>query len=240
MDYKVNLKVYEGPMELLIDLIKKNEVDIYDIPIHIITSQFLEYITEANKINLELTSDFLVMASTLLEIKSKVLLPKINLEDDEIEENDPRDELVQKILEYEKYKEISEKLRESEIYELKAFYKLQDDFSSIDDLDFLKNCNVNSLFKTMKKILERSKSSTEISEIYSESFPIQKANDIIVETLKKKNTFLFSELIGEYSFNEEIISYFLAILELIRMGEILVRQTGYFTDIKISRRENIG
>lgn len=239
MEYKVNLKIYEGPMDLLIDLIKKNEVDIYDIPIHLITSQFLEYISDANKINMDLTSYFIVMASTLLEIKSKMLLPKVKIEEDEDEEEDPRFELVQKILEYERYKEVSEKLRESEIYELKAFYKLQDDFSTIDELDFLKNCNVDSLFKTMKKIIERSSRKVQVSEIYSDDFPLEKANEIIVKKLQRDRKFLFSDLIGDYAFVDEIISYFLAILELVRVGEIIVRQTDYFDDIEVLRRESV-
>ncbi|WP_036729312.1 segregation and condensation protein A [Peptoniphilus mikwangii] len=239
MGYNVNLKVYEGPMELLLDLIRKNEIDIYDIPIHIITSEFLAYIAAVKELNMELTSDFLVMASTLLEIKSKMLLPKIKLDDEEIDEEDPREQLVQKILEYEKYKEVSEKLRESEKYELKAFYKLQEDFSNIDRLEFLNNCNVKNLHKALQNIIKRNKTAS-VTNIAPEEFPVQRANEIILEYLESKDKFLFSELLGEYSFKAEIIAYFLSLLEFIKIGRVSARQTGNYSDIEIIRRDDFG
>lgn len=239
MEYNVNLKIYEGPMDLLIDLIKKNEIDIYDIPIYLITEQFLDYIKEANKINLELTSDFILMASTLIEIKSKMLLPKVKAFDDEEleEEEDPRDDLVQKILEYEIYKEVSQKLKESASYESKAFYKLKEDFSSIDDIDLLKNCTVNSLSKSFKNLIKRMKSENQISEIKADPFPVEKATLILKEKLKEETSFLFSDLLNEKSFIEEIVSYFLSILELVKIGLIRADQYDDYQDIKIIKRK---
>lgn len=237
MEYNVNLKIYEGPMDLLIDLIKKNEIDIYDIPIYLITEQFLDYIKEANKINLELTSDFILMASTLIEIKSKMLLPKVKAFDDEELEEDPRDDLVQKILEYEIYKEVSQKLKESASYESKAFYKLKEDFSSIDDIDLLKNCTVNSLSKSFKNLIKRMKSENQISEIKADPFPVEKATLILKEKLKEETSFLFSDLLNEKSFIEEIVSYFLSILELVKIGLIRADQYDDYQDIKIIKRK---
>lgn len=238
MEYNVNLKIYEGPMDLLIDLIKKNEIDIYDIPIYLITEQFLDYIKEANKINLELTSDFILMASTLIEIKSKMLLPKVKaFDDEELEEEDPRDDLVQKILEYEIYKEVSQKLKESASYESKAFYKLKEDFSSIDDIDLLKNCTVNSLSKSFKNLIKRMKSENQISEIKADPFPVEKATLILKEKLKEETSFLFSDLLNEKSFIEEIVSYFLSILELVKIGLIRADQYDDYQDIKIIKRK---
>ena len=125
MEYNIVLERYQGPMDLLLDLIRKNEIDIYDIPIFEITEQFLDYMEKANKINLELTSDFILMASTLLEIKSKMLLPKIKFDDDDEEEDgeDARKELVEKLLEYEKYQQLSGLLKKNEEYETRAFYR---------------------------------------------------------------------------------------------------------------------
>lgn len=238
MEYRVNLKIYEGPMDLLIDLIKKNEIDIYDIPIHIITEQFLEYIKEANKINLELTSEFILMASTLIEIKSKMLLPKIKIsEDEEDDEEDPRDSLVQKILEYEKYKDISEILKESHNYEAKAFYKLQEDFTNIDDIDLLKNCDVNSLAKSFKNIINKLKSENIIAEIKQESFSIEEATSVLKNKIGKTGKILFTDLLSESPIIEEIISFFLSVLELVKVGYIKAYQEDDYQDIKLLIRE---
>lgn len=238
MEYRVNLKIYEGPMDLLIDLIKKNEIDIYDIPIHIITEQFLEYIKEANKINLELTSEFILMASTLIEIKSKMLLPKIKIsEEEEDDEEDPRDSLVQKILEYEKYKDISEVLKESHNYEAKAFYKLQEDFTNIDDIDLLKNCDVNSLAKSFKNIINKLKSENIIAEIKQESFSIEEATSVLKNKIGKTGKILFTDLLSESPIIEEIISFFLSVLELVKVGYIKAYQEDDYQDIKLLIRE---
>lgn len=238
MEYRINLKIYEGPMDLLIDLIKKNEIDIYDIPIHIITEQFLEYIKEANKINLELTSEFILMASTLIEIKSKMLLPKLKLDEEEEEnEEDPRDSLVQKILEYEKYKDISEVLKESQNYEAKAFYKLQEDFIDIKDIDLLKNCDVNSLAKSFKNIINKLKNNNTIAEIKQESFSIEEASLALKEKLENTKKILFTDLLSKNPTVEEVISFFLAVLELVKIGYIKAYQEDDYQDIKLIRRE---
>ena len=238
MEYRVNLKIYEGPMDLLIDLIKKNEIDIYDIPIHIITEQFLEYIKEANKINLELTSEFILMASTLIEIKSKMLLPKIKIsEEEEDDEEDPRDSLVQKILEYEKYKDISEILKESHNYEAKAFYKLQEDFTNIEDIDLLKNCDVNSLAKSFKNIINKLKSENIIAEIKQESFSIEEATSVLKNKIEKTGKILFTDLLSDSPIIEEIISFFLSVLELVKVGYIKAYQEDDYQDIKLLIRE---
>lgn len=238
MEYRINLKIYEGPMDLLIDLIKKNEIDIYDIPIHIITEQFLEYIKEANKINLELTSEFILMASTLIEIKSKMLLPKLKLDEEEEEnEEDPRDSLVQKILEYEKYKDISEVLKESQNYEAKAFYKLQEDFIDIKDIDLLKNCDVNSLAKSFKNIINKLKNNNIIAEIKQESFSIEEASLALKEKLENTKKILFTDLLSKNPTVEEVISFFLAVLELVKIGYIKAYQEDDYQDIKLIRRE---
>ena len=141
MEYNIVLKTYEGPMDLLLDLIKENEIDIYDIPIFKITEEFLKYIENMKKLNLTLTSDFILMASTLLEIKSKMLLPKKEALDDEEVEEDPRLDLVESLLEYKKYKEASEILKIQEEYESKSFYKLRTEIFSMSEMDFLKDSN---------------------------------------------------------------------------------------------------
>lgn len=235
--YRINIKTYEGPMDLLLDLIKQNEIDIYDIPIAKITEQFLDYLKTIEKLNLEITSDFILMAATLIEIKSKMLLPKQVYEDEENEDDiaDPRAELVQKLLEYEKFKKISNDLKESLDYESKAFYKLQEDFSSIDEKDFLKNLNLNNLLKTFNNIMEKHINKFEVSEIIQESFSTEEAIKILKSMLEKNKKISFLDLIKK-SNKAEIITYFLSILEAMKMGILYAKQNKDFDDIILLRR----
>lgn len=235
--YRINIKTYEGPMDLLLDLIKQNEIDIYDIPIAKITEQFLDYLKTIEKLNLEITSDFILMAATLIEIKSKMLLPKQVYEDEENEDDiaDPRAELVQKLLEYEKFKKISNDLKESLDYESKAFYKLQEDFSSIDEKDFLKNLNLNNLLKTFNNIMEKHINKFEVSEIIQESFSTEEAIKILKNMLEENKKISFLDLIKK-SNKAEIITYFLSILEAMKMGILYAKQNKDFDDIILLRR----
>lgn len=235
--YRINIKTYEGPMDLLLDLIKQNEIDIYDIPIAKITEQFLDYLKTIEKLNLEVTSDFILMAATLIEIKSKMLLPKQVYEDEENEDDiaDPRAELVQKLLEYEKFKKISNDLKESLDYESKAFYKLQEDFSSIDEKDFLKNLNLNNLLKTFNNIMEKHINKFEVSEIIQESFSTEEAIKILKNMLEENKKISFLDLIKK-SNKAEIITYFLSILEAMKMGILYAKQNKDFDDIILLRR----
>ncbi|MDY2987195.1 MAG: segregation/condensation protein A [Peptoniphilus sp.] len=233
MNYNIELEVYNGPYDLILDLVKKNELDIYDIEINLITSQFLEYIKAVEELNLELTSDFIVMASTLLEIKSKMLLPKQTQKEDEENEEDPRDELVQKLLEYERFKKATEILREQEKYEMKSFFKLKEDFSYLDDLSFLKEVDVDKLAITFNNILKRCGKDEDIHIIPMERFSVKKCMDFINKKLKLNSEFYFSELLTEFAMREEIVSYFLALLEMCKLQVLTLSQNEDLTDIKI-------
>lgn len=237
MEYNVNIKEYEGPMDLLVDLIKKNEIDIYDIPIHTITTQFIDYINQSKILNMEITSDFILMASTLIEIKSKMLLPLYKFEDDELVEDteDPRKELVEKILEYNRYKQISKSLKESVEYENKTFYKFQEDFSEIDELDLLKNLDVDSLYKAFRNIILSKKSKEEEIDIELEKFSTKDASNEILSRLEVGNLY-FSDLLEKNFTVSRTIVYFLSLLELIKLNAVLARQTNNFSDIEIIRR----
>ncbi|MDO5040769.1 MAG: segregation/condensation protein A [Peptoniphilus sp.] len=239
MEYNINLKIYEGPMDLLLDLIKKNNIDIFDIPIHLITSQFLEYIENSKKLNMELTSDFILMASTLLEIKSRMLLPKFTFDQEEQQqEEDPRQELVDKILEYEKYKEISKELKKSSDYEGKSFYKLQEDFSHMDTLDFLGDIELKDLSAAFNNIIKRYKSKDIVESITSDRYSVDTAMEQIMALLTEHREIKFTQLLSDYPLLEEIIIYFLSLLELIRRESIRAHQEKDFSDILIVRREN--
>lgn len=236
MGYNISLKSYEGPMDLLLDLIKKNEVDIYDIPIHLITEQFLEYLNLSKTLNMDITSDFILMAATLIEIKSKMLLPKHQDEDESEEETeDPRQELVQKILEYEKFREVSSILKTSHEFENKSIYKLQEDFSSIDDVDFIKNLTTDKLAIAFSNIIKNMKAEEKNYTIRTELFTNKMAMNIIKEKLKTSKQLSFVEVVKNQSL-ENIITYFLAILELAKNGKITLDQNKDLSDILILRR----
>lgn len=236
MGYNISLKSYEGPMDLLLDLIKKNEVDIYDIPIHLITEQFLEYLNLSKTLNMDITSDFILMAATLLEIKSKMLLPKHQDEDESEEETeDPRQELVQKILEYEKFREVSSILKTSHEFENKSIYKLQEDFSSIDDVDFIKNLTTDKLAIAFSNIIKNMKAEEKNYTIRTELFTNKMAMNIIKEKLKSSKKLSFVEVVKDQSL-ENIITYFLAILELAKNGKVTLDQNKDLSDILILRR----
>lgn len=240
MEYKITLESFEGPLDLLLNLISKTKIDIYDIPIHIITEQYMEYIYDMENLNLDIASEFLVMASTLLEIKSKMLLPKEKIEfDGEEFELDPREELVQRILEYKKFKEAADKLKDFEDEKSKTYYKLQEDLSIYEDksVDF-DSFDLELLVKSLNKLLiNRNIIETEINleEIHREEYTISDCIDNILKKLDKLNKLSFNQLIKPNSKKNEIIAYFLSLLELIRMKEITVKQEEIFSDLIIER-----
>ncbi len=239
MDYKIVLDSFEGPMDLLLSLIEKAKIDIYDIPINLVTEQYLDYISGMEELDLELTSDFLVMAATLLQIKSKMLLPKIKSDEGE-EEEDPREELVRRLLAYKRYKELAEKMREYEEIGLKSFYKAQEDLSGFEDDEVeLGHLNINSLFNTLNNILKRRGLEPEIlnfEEINREEFTIEECTNDLLQRLEKKKKLKFSDLFDDNSTKNEIVSYFLSLLELIRLNNIRVSQYNVFSDILIIKK----
>ena len=239
MEYNIVLKTYEGPMDLLLDLIKENEIDIYDIPIFKITEEFLKYIENMKKLNLTLTSDFILMASTLLEIKSKMLLPKKEALDDEEVEEDPRLDLVESLLEYKKYKEASEILKIQEEYESKSFYKLRTEIFSMSEMDFLKDSNVEKLSLAFFNILKNYKDK-EVVGIEREYFKVEDASRKIKQSLKINKKIKFSQLLEDIVYKVDVITYFLGMLELIKNQYIVANQSDNFADILIEEREYHG
>lgn len=241
MSYKVEVEAFKGPMDLLLSLIKKQEIDIYDIPINIITDQFLDYINEMEELNLEITSEFLVMAATLIEIKSKMLLPKEKTLEDGVEiEIDPRDELVQRLVEYEAYREVAEKLKESEIIESKVFYKPREDLSIFDDpVEELGNLDLDKLLIAINTIISRKDNDEDLidfEELHREEYTLNECINSINIRLSKSSKVLFSELLSIRTSKEEVIAFFLSILELVRLKSIYIEQDESFSDINIIRR----
>lgn len=240
MEYKIVLDSFEGPLDLLLNLIEKSKIDIYDIPINLITEQYLDYIYGMEQFDLEITSDFLVMASTLLQIKSKLLLPKIS-EDKDQEEEDPRDELVRRLLAYKKYKEVANELRNFEELGLLSFYKPQEDLSRFeeDQVD-IGPFDVDALFKTLNKILSRRGLNSEVlsfEEISRDEFTIKDCTDNILQKLEFTKKIKFSQLLNPNSTRNEIVAYFLSLLELMRFKNIFVSQDDAFSDLLIIKND---
>lgn len=240
MSRKIILESFEGPLDLLLNLIGKAKIDIYNIPIHTITQQYMDYIYNMEKLNLEVASDFLVMASTLLQIKSKMLLPREKLIFDQEElEIDPREELVAQILIYKKFKELAIKLRELESKKDKTYSRPKYDLSTfenevIDFNGFNLELLVNSLSNMLiKKQTQKNKLSSQIVE--KEKYTIYDCTAIILKKLRTLNRINFSDLLDKDSTNNEIITYFLSLLELIKTGHILVRQKGSFSDLILEK-----
>ncbi|MDX9872606.1 MAG: segregation/condensation protein A [Clostridia bacterium] len=237
MVYQVRIPVFEGPMDLLLHLLDKNEVDIYDIPIALISSQYIEYLSMAEEIDLELTSEFLLMACTLLSIKARMLLPKRRPEGEEILEDDPRMELVQKIIEYKLYKDIAGDFRERELNQSKLFCR------EIDEAGLLKqfppanplgNVAIADLLAAYGKVLRKIERRREVMSIAREEITLQdKIDEIIYALAQNPGGLSFHKLFTGLTQRSEVIVTFLALLELSRRGLILLRQNKLFGDILI-------
>ena len=227
--YKVELPFYEGPMDLLFHLIKKNEIDIYDIPIALITEQYLEYIEMLKVLNLDTIGDFLVMAATLMHIKSKMLLPPDPEED--AEEADPREELVKRLIEYRKFRDAAEKLSGREQY----YSELYDRDASIEGLkkeEILLEVSVFDLISAFRSIIVRVKDK-EFHEVTIEKLNINDKISDIMEKLNSNKSLTLQQFFEKMGSRYEMVITFLALLELIKLRLVKVVQKNPFSTIEI-------
>lgn len=247
MEFEVKLQAFEGPLDLLLHLIEKNKVDIYDIPIVEITEQYLDYVSKMPKDDLDLASEFLVMAATLIDIKSRMLLPK------EIDENgeeiDPRAELVEKLIEYKMYKYAAVELRDMQVYAGKSMYKqptVPEEVSKYEppvNLDsLLADVDLNKLNDIFQMVLKRQVDKidpvrSKFGKIEMEEVSLPDKISYVSTTVKKRKKCKFKQLLEEAHSKVEVIVSFLAILELIKVGEIEVRQDATFGEIYIDSIE---
>lgn len=244
MSIPVKLEAFEGPLDLLLHLIDKNKINIYDIPIVEITEQYLEYIRQMETKNLEIMSEFLLMAATLINIKSRMLLPVEISEDEEV--TDPRQELVDRLLEYKMYKYISEELRDKELDASRVLFKaptipqeIADYKEDINVEELLSDLTLARLHEIFKSIVK--KQADKIDPIRSKFGKIEKEEINLSQKfiqiqeygIKNKN-FLFRSLLEAQHSRMEIIVTFLGILELIKLGRIQIEQEKTFDDIRIT------
>lgn len=237
MKYSVQLKVYEGPLDLLYDLIAKHKIDIKDISIIEITKQYLAYLDMLEEFDLEIASEFIIMASKLLQIKSKYLLYKQRNDE---EEEDPRLELMEKLVEYKKFKNATEDLKSNVTYIEDVFYRKKEEVVVEENLD-LETISLDSIVKILPHILKVKKD--ELEEVKDEKLnkivrtriiSVEEKMHYVRDIMKEKENIRFTNLIDTYK-KDEIIATFLSVLELIKTNEIMVVQDLFFEDILIKR-----
>ena len=246
MEMTIKLQVFEGPLDLLLHLLDKNKVNIYDIPIVEITAQYMEYITEMKRRDLNVMSEFLVMAATLIDIKSKMVLPKS--EEEQEEEEDPRAELVQQLLEYKMYKCMAYELRDRQMDAGKVMFKeptIPDEVMAYEepiDMEELVSdvtlAKLNEIFKSiMKKQVDKvDPIRSKFGKIQKEEVSLEDKMAVLEEYAKTHSHFSFRDLLESQSTKMEIVVTFLAILELMKMGTIFISQDKIFDDIKIDSK----
>lgn len=238
----VKIAVYDGPLDLLLDLIKKNEMDIYDIPIAEITRQYLDYLARMRQLDLEVAGEFLVIAATLIYIKSKMLLPQ-DEEGDEDELGDPRAELVQRLMEYQAFKEAAKELGMMEDERGKMFTRQIADYYLADldpedaGIDTF-SANLYDLVSAFQKVLAKS-GRKDMHEVYEEIISIEEKMAQIKALLFENGQVQFSGLFQERWTRNELIATFLAMLEIVRTKFARIRQEDPYGEIMIERIEGV-
>lgn len=228
MEFRVD--GFEGPLDLLLHLIKENKMDIFDIEINLITEQYLKYINNMEKVNLEI-SEYLVLASELIEIKAKMLLPK-KKQEMEIEEEDPREELVNKLLEYQAYKEISKDLKEKEELRSEIYTKAPEKYSNYQEEETtFEGGSVDLLIDAFKKFLIRKEEEKPLNtKVTKKGISVSSRRHKIKNLLKEKGKVSFYQMFSIRS-REYIVVTFLAILEMAKNKELIIHQEGIYDEI---------
>ncbi len=233
-DYAIKLDIFEGPLDLLLYLIKKNEIDIYNIPVALITEQYLQYLKMIKSLNLDLAGEYLVMASTLIHIKSKMLLPEP--EEPEEEEEDPRAELVRQLIEYKTFKEAAAGLLERPMLERDVFTRaafLPEELEKAPpDEDELIEVSIFELIEAFHRIVSRI-GAKELMEIDTEKMSVTDIINEILERLSIEKNVTFEQLMGEIKSRRRVIYTFLALLELIKLRMVRAYQATAFGVIRI-------
>lgn len=240
MLYKVKLDIFEGPFDLLLFLIRKNEVDIYDIPIFKITKQFLEYLEVMKILDLDVAGDFIEMCAILMSIKARYLLPQRESDDDEIE--DPRQELVERLIEYKKYKEASLEMEELEEDRSKLhgreYFNYIPKTEEITDEDYLAKVTLFDLVMAFRTAVENMPK-IYVHEVTMIKVTVEEQTDLILNQIQTKKMILFQDLMKLLKEKIAIIVTFIALLDLIKNGIVVVSQSDVYDDIRIKPKDII-
>jgi segregation and condensation protein A len=234
MSYRVQLDVFEGPLDLLLHLIQKHELDIYDIPVALITQQYLEYVELMKNLDMEIAGEFLVMASTLTHIKSRMLLPQAEGEQGE-DGVDPRAALVQRLLEYKKFKDAALSLEQKEALWSQVFSRPPDTAPDVpgDDEPLLFDFHLFDLLSALRDVLSRVPEGQ--FEITAESVSITEKISLILSKLEEAESMLFADLFAESTSKLQVIATFLALLELMKTRVVKAVQVEQFGAIRLMK-----
>jgi len=234
MSYEIKLDIFEGPLDLLLYLIKKNEIDIYNIPIAIITKQYLEYVDMMRSLNLDLAGEYLILASTLLHIKSKMLLPVEENEHEE-DEADPREELVKQLLEYQLFKDAASQLDNRPLLNRDVFTRTfqTETIDHQEDQEMSMELSVFDLVEAFHRIVS-TMGKDELLEIDVDKISLADKINEIMDMLRENRNMTFTELMGEHATRRILVYTFLAILELMKQRMIRIYQATSFGVIRVS------
>lgn len=238
--YKVSLKSFEGPLDLLLHLIKKNDLDIFDIDIDEITKQYLEYINLMEKMNLDIASEYLIMAAELMEIKASSLLPQEKSIEDDDYEVDPKEQLINRLIEYEQYKNITGTFKELETIRQEVYTRNTDELINYketeDNNDY--GFNIDDLVKAFKDFLKKKELDKPLNtKIAKKDYSINKRSLEIKNIIRSKKKVSFYELFDILS-KDYIVITFLSILSLTKNGDVILKQQNNFNNIMIEAKES--
>ena len=239
-DYKVQFDVFEGPLDLLLYLIKKEEVDIYEVNLTKLATQFIEYIDVMRLLDLDVAGEFLVMASTLMYIKSRELLPKEQqVQPEEEEEGDPRWELIRQLVEYKKFKDAAAKLQALEFEQENIFPRLPGKVELSEEIAGPKSeVSLFDLINAVNAVLKRISQREGVRDIFEEKWTVSQKIEMLIQLLLEKTVIKFSELFHSATSRYEVVCTFLAVLELTRLKQITCMQSVDFGDILITKTES--
>jgi len=234
-DYKVKLEVFEGPLDLLLYLIKRDEIDIYDISIERITRQYLEYLQAFKELKIDIAGEFVVMAANLIYLKSRSLLPLDQQPPEEdAEEDDPRWDLIRQLIEYKKFKEAAAQLHDRALEQERIFTR-DGGSATISGVPLpLHEVGIFQLIHAFQEVIKRVEAQEDLQEIFGERFSVSDKIEKILERVGDGAPVRFSELFGQIVSRVEIVVTFLALLELIRLNQVRAMQRKMFDEIEIA------
>jgi segregation and condensation protein A len=235
-DYKVKLEIFEGPLDLLLFLIKRDEIDIYDISIERITRQYLEYLQAFKELNIDVAGEFVVMAANLIYLKSRSLLPVDQQPpDEEADEDDPRWDLIRQLIEYKKFKEAAAQLHARALEQELIFTRDGGAPTATADAPLrLADVGIFQLIHAFQTVIKRVEARENLQEIFGEHFTVSDKIDIILKRVADGASVRFTELFGDITSRVEIVVTFLALLELIRLKQVRAIQRNVFDEIEIA------
>ncbi len=235
-EYKVQFEVFEGPLDLLLYLIKKEEVDIYEVNLTELATKFIEYIEVMRLLDLEIAGEFLVMASTLMYIKSRELLPRDQqVAVEEEEEEDPRWELIRQLVEYKKFKDAAVSLQTREIEQENIFPRLPIKPELAAPVPVKPDVSLFDLINAVNAVLKRVSKRDDMREIFEDKWTVSEKIEVLVKLVNERSNLKFSDLFVTVTSRSEVVCTFLALLELIRLKQLVCIQSEDFGDINITK-----